>query len=185
MDRAITVKRRLILGGLVILLAADLALAGYSWHASTAVRRPMAQLAEDSHKLQLLSADIERAEKIRHDLPATITDCDRFDSGLLPASTGSSAVTSELDELARKSGVQIQSVTFAHKEIAVRNLTQVGLAASVSGDYTNIVKFMNSLQRSPNSYIVESLTLQAESQTSGSNTLRIGLNMKTYFRTAA
>ena len=43
-------------------------------------------------------------------------------------------------------------------------LTQVGLDASVSGDYVNIVKFMNSLQRSPNFYIVESLSLQAEGQ---------------------
>ena len=65
-----------------------------------------------------------------------------------------------------------------------RNLTQVGLDASVSGDYVNIVKFMNSLQRSPNFYIVESLSLQAEGQgTAGA--MRIGLHMKTYFRTVA
>ena len=185
MDRAITVRRRLILGGLTLLLAADLALAGYSWHTATAVRKPMVQLAEDSRKLQLLSADIERAEKIRHDLPATIADCDRFDNGLLPASTGSSALTGELDELARKSGLQIQSVTFGHKDLAGRNLTEIGLEASVSGEYANIVKFMNGLQRSPNSYIVESLTLQAEGQSAAPGALRIGLHMKTYFRTSA
>jgi Tfp pilus assembly protein PilO len=184
MDRSITIKRRFILAGVGILLLADLALAGYSWHMATAIRTPMAQVSSDAHKLQLLSADIENAEKIRHDLPATVADCDRFDSTLLAASTGNSAVAAELDELAKRSGLQIESVGFSQKDLGGRNLTQIDLDASVSGDYANIVKFMNSLQRSPNSYIVESLSLQQQSQ-NNSNLLRIGLHMKTYFRTAA
>ena len=65
-----------------------------------------------------------------------------------------------------------------------RNLTEVELEASVTGDYSSIVKFMNGLQRSRNSYAVESLALQAEGQNSP-NGLRVGLHMKTYFRTAA
>lgn len=184
MDRSITVKRRFILVGLAVLLLADLALAGYSWNMATAIRTPMAQVNSDARKLQLLNTDIENAEKIRHDLPATVADCDRFDSTLLPASTGGSAVAFELDELARKSGLQVETVSLGHKELAGRNLTQIDLDASVSGDYANIVKFMNNLQRSPNSYIVESLSLQQQSQ-STPNLLRIGLHMKTYFRTAA
>ena len=69
MDRSFSVKRQLVLVGLGLLLAADLTLAGYSLQASTALRTPMAQLDADPHKLGLLNADIERAEKIRHDLP--------------------------------------------------------------------------------------------------------------------
>jgi len=185
MDRPFSLKRQMILVGLGLLLAADLALAGYSLQASTALRTPMAQLEADSRKLGLLSADIERAEKIRHDLPATVADCNRFDGSLLPASTGNSAVTAELDELAKKSGLQIQSLNFRHKEIAGRNLTQVDLDTTVIGDYTNIVKFMNNLQRSQNFYIVESLNLQAEGQSGKPGGMRIGLRMRTYFRTAA
>jgi type IV pilus assembly protein PilO len=186
MDGSFSVRKQMILVGLGVLLAADLALAGYSWQASTAVRTPMVQLDADSRKLALLSADIERAEKIRHDLPATIADCDRFDASLLPASTGNSTIAAELDELAKKSGLQVQSLALRHKEIAGRNLTQVDLDTSVSGDYSNIVKFMNNLQRSRNFYIVESLNLQAEGQgASNPSTMRIGLHLKTFFRTAA
>jgi hypothetical protein len=185
MDRTFSVKRQMILVGLGLLLAADLALAGYSWQSSTALRTPMAQLDSDSHKLGLLSADIERAEKIRHDLPATVADCNRFDASLLPASTGNSAITFELDGLAKKSGLQIQLLTLRHKEIIGRNLTQVDLDTTVSGDYANIVKFMNNLQRSQNFYIVESLNLQAEGQGGKTGAMRIGLLMRTYFRTAA
>jgi Tfp pilus assembly protein PilO len=185
MDSSFPFKRRLIFIGLGLLLLADLALAGYSWQASTALRTPMAQLDSDSHKLGLLNADIERAEKIRHDLPATVADCNSFDASLLPASTGNSAITAELDELAKKSGLQIQSLALRHKDIGGRNLTQVDLDTTVSGEYSNIVRFMNALQRSRNFYIVESLNLQTEGQGGRASALRIGLHLKTYFRTIA
>jgi hypothetical protein len=184
MDRMLEVKRRMILAGLTVLLVGDLALAAFSWHAANTLRRPMAQLVADSRKLQLLRADVDRADRIRHDLPATVADCDRFEGSLLPASTGNSAVTAELDDLANKSGLQIQSVAFRHKELIGRNLTQVDLDALVTGDYASIVKFMNGLQHSRNSYAVDSVTLQAEGQNTP-NGLRVGLHMKTYFRTAA
>ena len=185
MDRSFSVKRQMILIGLGLLLVADLALAAYSWESSTALRTPMAQLKEDSHKLDLLNSDIERAERIRHDLPATVADYDRFDASLLPASTADSAVTAELDQLARKSGLRIESLNFRYKELPGRNLTELDLDTAVDGDYANIVKFMNNLQRSHNFYIVESLNLQAQGQGNGASAMRIGLKMKTYFRTAA
>ena len=185
MDRTFSVKRRLILFGLGVLLVADLALAGYSWQTSTALRTPMAQLKEDSHKLDLLNGDIERAERIRHDLPATVADYDRFDASLLTTGTGDSAITAELDELAKKSGLLIENLALRHKEIVGRNLTEVDLDTAVDGDYANIVRFMNNLQRSHNFYIVESLNLQAQGQGTGPGTMRIGLRMKTYFRTVA
>lgn len=184
MDRHFTAKRRLILGGLGVLLLGDIALAAYNWHSSVIDRVPMAQLEADSRKLQLLNADIERAEKIRHDLPATIADYDKFDTTFLPASSGNSAVAAELDGLAKKAGVQIQAVGFRHQELAGRNLTQVDLDVTVNGDYASIVKFMNSVQRSKNFYIVQSLSLQADAQGNPS-ALHIGLHMRTYFRTAA
>jgi hypothetical protein len=184
MDRHFTTRRRLIYAGLAVLLAGDLALAFYNWRTSVADKVPMAQLEADSRKLQLLSADIENAAKIQQNLPATVTDYNKFDGTFLPASRGNSAVAAELDEVAKKSGVQIQSVGFRHADLAGRNLTQVDLDAIVNGDYGGIVRFMNNLQRSNSFYIVESLSLQAEGQGGGS-AMRIGLHMRTYFRTAA
>jgi Tfp pilus assembly protein PilO len=185
MDRALTVKRRLILAGLVVLLAGDLALGAYSWHTANTLRKPMAALVADSRKLQLLRIDVDNADRIRHDLPTTVADCDRFEASLLPASTGNSAIAAELDELSKKAGLQIQSLAVRHKELAARNLTQVELEISVNGPYSNIVKFMNSLQRSKNPYAVDSVVLQAGGALGAPNDLHIGLHMKTYFRTAA
>jgi len=182
MDRSFTTKRSLILATLGLLLLGDAALAAYNWRASVIDRVPMEQLDADSKKLQLLNADIDRAERIRHDLPATVADYDRFDAMFLPASSGNSAVSSELDDLAKKSGVQIQTVGFRHTDLAGRNLTQLDLDLTVNGDYGNIVRFMNGVQRSKNFYIVQSLSLQAEGS-GGVGALHIGLHMRTYFRT--
>ena len=113
-----------------------------------------------------------------------MAECDRFEAGLFAASTGNSSVTAELDELARKSGLQIQNLIFRHKDVVGRNLTQIDMDLAVSGTYSNIVKFMNSLQRSKSSYAVDALVLQPESQ-STPNVLHIGMHMKTYFRTGA
>lgn len=186
MDRSIGLKRRVILVGLAILLAGDLALALYSWHMANAMRRPMATLVSDSHKLQLLRADLDRADRIRHDLPTAVAESDRFEASLPPASAGNSAVVAELDELARKTGVQIQAVGFHHKELVGRSLTQVDLDASVSGPYANFVKFMNGLQRSKNSYAVDSVALAGDAQAANnSGGIRVGLHMRTFFRTGA
>ena len=59
------------------------------------------------------------------------------------------------------------------------------LDTTVGGEYANIVKFMNNLQRSRNFYIVEALNLQAEGQSGAPGGMRIGVRMRTYFRTAA
>jgi hypothetical protein len=185
MDRALVVKRRIILTGLVVLLAADVALAAYSWHAGNTMRKPMADLVADSRKLQLLRIDVDNADRIRHDLPTTVADCDRFEASLLPASTGNSTVTAELDDLSKKAGLQIQTLGFRHKELQGRNLTEVELEIAVNGTYSNIVKFMNSLQRSKNPYAVDSVVLQTGGQQSAPNDLHIGVHMKTFFRTAA
>ena len=184
MDRSFAVKKQTILVGLGLLLLADLGLAGYSWQTSTALRTPMAQLDLDSRKLTLLAADIDHAEKIRHDLPATVADCDKFDASLLPAGTSDSAITAELDAQAKKSGLQIHSLSFKYKELLARPLTEVELDVLVAGDYSNIVKFMNGVQRSQTFYIVESLSLQEEGQSSPGK-LRIALHLKTYFRKTA
>lgn len=184
MDRALTVKRRLIIVGLGVLLSGDLALAAYSWHVANSTRRSMAELIADDAKLRIYKFDVDNADKVRHNLPATLAECDRFEASLLAASTGNSAVTAELDELSKKAGLQIQTLIFRQKVLADRNLTQVEVDISVNGAYGNIVKFMNSLQRSRNPYAVDSVVLQTGSQQSPDE-LRIGLHLKTFFRTAA
>jgi Tfp pilus assembly protein PilO len=177
--------RRLILGALALLVAADIAFAAYSWRNASSPSNSAALSAENA-RLKLLRADVESAKRIQKEMPAIQKDCDRFVAMLFPANAGYSSVSADLDGIAKKSGLQIVDLTFKQKENAAYGLTQVELSATVTGSYESIVRFVNGLQRSQNLYDLEALNLAGESQNPGaSSTIRVTLRMQTYFRAGA
>jgi Tfp pilus assembly protein PilO len=185
MRKDFTSRKRVILGVVGFLVFADFGLAAYSWWQSSAPRIPQQELDRESLQLKLWRGDIERAKGIEQSMPSTQQDCDKFEKSLLPSNTGYSAVTEELSEIARKTGLQFSSKNFHQKDVASRKLTEVELEASISGDYASVVKFLNGLQRSQNVYVVDGLALSSENQTQGPpNVLRLSLRMRTYFRTS-
>jgi type IV pilus assembly protein PilO len=186
MRRDFTLRKRIILLGVVLLVLADVGLAVYSWQLSNTPHAPEQQLAVETKQHNLLKADIKRAQDIRDNIPATQKDCDRFEQSLFPASAGYSAVRSELGAIARKSGIQLEDQTFKQTEISNRGMTEVTIDATVNGDYKSVIGFLNGLQRSANLYAVDALTLGSENanQASG-NIIKLALHLKTYFRTAA
>ena len=88
--------------------------------------------------------------------------------------------------MAAKSGIRIDDRSYKQMEIASRRMTELVLDATVSGDYRSVITFLNALQRSPNLYEVDSLTLGTENTTTASaNAIRVTLHLKTFFRTAS
>jgi type IV pilus assembly protein PilO len=183
MRRDFTLRKRVILGGVTLLVIADVALAAYSWQLSSAPQAlPQAQIMQHD----LLKADIKRAQEIRDNIPKTQKDCDRFEQSLFPASSGYSAVRAELGSIARKSGSRLENIAFKQTDVANRGMTEVAIDATVTGDYKSVIGFLNGLQRSPSLYAVDSLTLATEtSNQSSANVIKVALHLKTYFRTAA
>ena len=179
-------RRRVILGLLVVLVLADGSLAAYSWWQASAPRATQQELDRQGLELKLLRADIERAKGIEQNMPAIQKDCDDFEKSLLPSSTGYSSVLGELGTIAQNTGLQISNENFSHKNIPSRELTEVVLDATISGNYASVVKFLNGLQRSGNVYVVEGLGLASENKTEGlPDILRLSLSVRTYFRTRA
>ncbi|HKV60359.1 MAG TPA: type 4a pilus biogenesis protein PilO [Candidatus Acidoferrum sp.] len=186
MSRDFTWRKRLILGAVVLLVFADVVLAVYSWQLAAAPHEPQKVIAVETKRRDLLRADIKRAQEIRDNVPATQKDCDRFEHSLFPASAGYSAVRSELGETARKSGIQIEDLSFKQTEISNRGMTEVAIDATVNGNYKNVIGFLNGLQRSENLYSVDSLNLATENTNqAASNIIKVSLHVRTYFRTAA
>ena len=183
MRRDFTLRKRVILGGVTLLVMADISLAAYSWQISSAPQAlPQAQIMQHD----LLKADIKRAQEIRDNIPATQKDCDRFEQSLFPASSGYSAVRAELGSIARKSGSRLENIAFKQTDIANRGMTEVAIDATVNGDYKSVIGFLNGLQRSASLYAVDSLTLSPETANQASaNIIKVALHLKTYFRTAA
>src|SRR5256885_1439684 len=79
MRRDFTLRKRAILGGVILLVFADVALAAYSWRLSSAPRAPREQLVAETTQHNLLKADIKRAQDIRENIPAIQKDCDQFE----------------------------------------------------------------------------------------------------------
>jgi Tfp pilus assembly protein PilO len=177
-----SVKKRLILGALGLLVAADAALIGYSLHNASVSGAPQETLAAASLELKLLKADVERGQKIRKEMPAIQEECDRFEKAMPPVTTGYSTVVAELGEIARKAGVQIAGVAFHESQVQDRPFSQVNLDLSIEGRYADVVRFLNGVQKTRGLYIVNELSLGAGSQSAGGS-LRVNLRMQTYFRT--
>jgi Tfp pilus assembly protein PilO len=186
MRRDFTFRKQAIIAGVVLLVLADVALAAYSWRLASAPHSPREQLSLEMKQHELLKADIKRAQDIRDKIPAIQKNFDQFEHSLFPASSGYSAVRSELGEIARKAGIQLVDLSFRQAEISNRGMTQVIVDSTVDGDYKNVIHFLNGVQRSPNLYEVDALALATENANQGaSGAIKVTLHLKTYFRTAS
>jgi Tfp pilus assembly protein PilO len=186
MARDFKLQKRLIIAALALLLAADVALAAYTWQSGSTPRNEKQDLADQTRQLEVLKADVKRAQGIQNRMPAIQADCDRFERSLFSASTGYSSATADLDGIAQKAGAQVQDLAFKQQEISTRGLTNVEITATINGTYSSIVRFVNGLQRSDNLYILEGLSLKGENQNPGANSqIKVNLHLQTYFRTAA
>src|SRR5690242_13697835 len=142
-----TWQKRTILVVLGLFLAADTGLAFYSWHLASSPHTPQAEFDAQNLQLKVLRGYIKSAQYIKNNMPATRKDCEKFEHSLPPESTGYSLVTAELDEIAKKTGLQIVSRAFKQKEVENRGMAEVNLDATVNGGYGNVVRFVNGLQR--------------------------------------
>src|SRR6516164_4333312 len=105
-------QKRIIFGGLALLLVADITLAAYSWELNAAPQTPEQEFMQQAKQLEIMKADIKRDQKIRADVPQNQKDCDKFENSLFPASGGYSLVEAELGEIAKSAAVRIDDVTF-------------------------------------------------------------------------
>jgi len=183
--RDFVVQKRLILGGLALLLLADGALAYFSMKMSVPRDTREQMLTAQSRQVALVKADIERAKKIQQAMPDVLRKFDDFEATLLPAKKGYSVISQEMDEYAKDAHVLVEDVKFREKDVAGRNLSEVEIESTVSGDYSGIVVFLNHLQRSKDVYIIDELAVDLQTQGQAvPGSLRVNLHLRTYFRKA-
>jgi len=183
--RNFPLEKRLIIGGLAVLLAGDVAFAYFSSRLAVPRENRQERLAAEMRQRDLIKADIKRATEIRQKIPQVLKQLDEFEGSLLSANKGYSIVAHEMDEHARDSHVIVEDVKLHEKEVTGRNLTELTLEMAINGDYNGIVHFLNHLQRSKVSYIIDGL--EVDSQNTGqvpAGTLKVNLHMRTYFRKA-
>jgi len=175
-------QKRLIVAGLAALLLADGGFAYYNAKMSSNHQNPDQVLKEQNLRLATLKADVKRASDIRAHIPEVVQKFDAFEQELPPASKGYSAISQELDETAKDTRVLIEDEKFHQKEVTGRSLQELDIEAAINGDYSSIVSFLNRLQRSKNTYIVDSLQLESSGGANPTSTLKVTFHLRTLFR---
>jgi hypothetical protein len=185
--RDFNIQRIAIIAGLVALFGLDAFLAYHNSRLSAQNANPELALKNEARQVALVKADVERATKIKARTPEIQKFFDDFETTLPPAGKGYSMISQEFDDISRDTHVHVQDVKFHQRDVTGRNVDEVDIQATVVGDYGGIVKFLNRLQRSKNTYIVDSLGLDSENQPgqgaqAPSGSVRVSLNLKSYFR---
>ena len=183
--RNFELKKLLIIAGLGILVLADATFAYLNHKMTSSKENPQQVLASKNLQLGIMKADIDHAAKIRENIPNVLKAFEEIESGLPQASKGYSIITQELDGYAHDAHIVKESTNFREKDVPGRNVSEVSVESTITGDYNGIVHFLNDMQRSKNIYIVDGLDVDAQNSAQGPvGTLKVALHVRTYFRKA-
>lgn len=180
MTKSRRIGRFVIVSFIALILLADVALGVVNWRISLS---PASSIDDQIRGLRrerdLLSLDRKGGETIRRDLPQVQKQCDDFfQQQLRPSEGGYSAISADLGTIAKDAGLLVESTRFRQKAVEKHGVDEITIGLTMEGAYPALVNFINSLERSNNFYVLDSLTL--DSTVGG--TLRLSLELRTYFR---
>ena len=105
-------------------------------------------------------------------------DIDGFYENRFPAEY--STVTEELGKVAGETGVHLAAVKYDDKDAPITGLRKLEVDITLSGDYLQEVKFINSLERDKIFFLIDGVSL-GEQQAN----VRLQLKLETYLRSGA
>ena len=90
-----------------------------------------------------------------------------------------SSIAADLGKLASQTGVRMSAERYTHKDSDVEGLQRVEIEADLSGNYLQLVRFINALERNRLFFIVDSLELGSEQN----GVVKLQIKVETYLRT--
>jgi type IV pilus assembly protein PilO len=173
--RRLGTLRNLHIAGVVVLGLVNLYLLAhmaFAWRAANSDNA--AALADQTIVMQTAKIARQPLEGLDEKLAQSTKDADKFYKQRLPFAD--SEVAGELGALAKKQGVKLIRVQYAHSPVlpgGAGELTEARMDASLSGDYRPLVLFVNSLERDKMFFLITGVTLTG--QQSGTVGLRVRL----------
>lgn len=173
--------QQFFIGALALLLA--LAAGVYLW-----VVRPQQTTALDEQRLahleqqvEVVAAEVARLERIEREVPTAGQQLNQFvEQHFLPEEKGFSVIVGEFERAAANVGVKPGRVDFRSYDVKERpELVRVEITTAVEGGYAGILRFLETLERSGNFYLLARLGL---SETPARSGLRLDLTVETYLR---
>jgi Tfp pilus assembly protein PilO len=137
----------------------------------------LAQLDQLRSQMQQKTRQVEPLKGLDKKVIAAGQQIDGFYSSRLPGRY--SAIAENLDKLAGQSGVQLAQVKYSARDPEPIALRPVEIEASLAGDYLQLVRFINSLERDELFFIVDSVDLAGEE----GQQVRLQLKLRTFLKT--
>lgn len=134
-------------------------------------REQMDQLWQE---LQRKTHEAEPLKNVDKKIAVASQQVDEFYKSRLPSQD--SAIYDELGKVAKQSGVKIGQIRSKGKDADAVGLRPVEIQADFSGDYLQLVRFINSLERDPLFFIIDSVELGGEQ----GGVVKLQLKLETY-----
>ena len=134
------------------------------------------QLEQARRELQAKRAQAEPLKHIDQKLEQAQKDIRGFADGRLPQMY--SAISEQLEKLAREHSVQISEVRYEPDDSGIPELTRVRISAGLAGEYPRVARYINGLERSKVFFVVNRVDL-ADQQ---GGVVKLGLEMETYVK---
>lgn len=135
------------------------------------------------HELQRLWASLKQRQAapwrgLDKKIPEAKQEIASFYQDRLPP--GYSAISTDLDRIASQAGVRIASERYSQADSGLQNLQQIDVEADISGDYLQLVKFINTVERNKLFFVIQNLELGGAQ----SGTVQLRMKIETFLRTA-
>ncbi len=137
-----------------------------------------AELQQLTVQLKQRRQEVERVGDIDKKISLATQQIDSFYRDRLPMRD--SAVSDALGKLAADSGVKLEQVKYDPKDAAA-GLRPLEVDASLSGDYPQLARFLNSLERSQLFFIVDGVDFSGQQN----NVVRLQMKLRTFLKASA
>jgi type IV pilus assembly protein PilO len=135
------------------------------------------QLDQAWKQLQQKTREVEPLRGLDKKIPLARKQIDQFYAQRLPAQD--SAISADLGKAAAQSGVRIGSVKYTMKDPQPVGVRRLEIDADLAGDYLQLVRFINALERDQLFFLVDSVGLGGEQ----GGVVKLQLKLETYLKT--
>jgi hypothetical protein len=132
-------------------------------------------MAERRARLASLQAELVPLRGVSNEIAQTGNEIERFYQNRIP--TSYSQVSSSIGAIAIRSGVRLTQIEYSQGEPGT-DLTEISMVAGVNGEYPQVIRFVNGVERDQVFFVVR--TLSFTGQQDGLVSLRV--RMSTWLR---
>ena len=137
------------------------------------------QLDQAWRELQQKTREVEPLRGLDKKIPVARKQIDLFYEHRLPAQD--SAISADLGKVAAETGVRIGSVKYTMKDPEPVGVRRLEIEADLAGNYLQLVRFINALERDQLFFLVDSLGLGGEQ----GGVVKLQLKLETYLKSGA